>query len=68
MANLNKTNNFYSNDKYWSLPFIEIEFALQANDLKTVDRLFHELKSPTGEKHANSLEYYKANYYRKKIK
>lgn len=56
----------YSDDKYWPLAFAEIELALNANDLKLLEKLFKELRNPPEGVFANSLKYYKANYYRKK--
>lgn len=62
-----KTINLYSDDKYWSLVFAEIELALLPNDLKLLDRIFKEVRVPAeGSKYSNSLKYYKAGYYRKK--
>lgn len=58
--------NLYSDDKYWQLIFAEIELGLLANDLKAVEKLFKELRNPPAGKIANSLKYYRANYYRKK--
>lgn len=58
--------SLYSNDKYWPLVFAEIELGLLANDLKSVERIFKELRNPPAGKISNSLKYYRANYYRKK--
>ncbi len=64
---MSKTVSMYSDDKYWSLVFAEIELALLANDLKLLDRIFKEVRtSSEGSKYFNSLKYYKAGYYRKK--
>ncbi len=56
----------YSDDKYWPLAFAEIELALNANDLTLLEKFFKALKNPPEGELANSLKYYKANYYRKK--
>ncbi|MEA0970627.1 hypothetical protein Megvenef_00594 [Candidatus Megaera venefica] len=62
-----KTINLYSDDKYWSMVFAEIELALLSNDLKLLERIFKEVRSPAeGSQYFNSLKYYKASYYRKK--
>jgi hypothetical protein len=64
--NLAKSVNLYSDDKYWALAFAEIELSLLANDLKTTEKLFKELRNPPEGKYANSLKFYRASYYRKK--
>ncbi len=62
-----KTIALYSDDKYWSLIFGEIEIALLGNDLKLLDKLFKEVKTPKeGNRYSYFLKYYKASYYRKK--
>lgn len=66
LENLQKTIYLYSDDKYWTLVFAEIELALLANDLKSVERIFREVRTPTKGKYANSLKFYRASYYRKK--
>lgn len=63
---LSKTLSLYSDDKYWPLVFAEMELALQNNELKTLEKIFKEIRVPTEYNHINSLKYYKANYYRKK--
>ncbi|PCJ27576.1 MAG: hypothetical protein COA94_03790 [Rickettsiales bacterium] len=66
LENLPKTIHLYSDDKYWGLVFAEVEIALLENDLKTVERVFKEIRKTGRGKYANSLKFYKANYYRKK--
>ncbi|GAB4167660.1 MAG: hypothetical protein Tsb006_6630 [Rickettsiaceae bacterium] len=63
---LSNTMSLYSDDKYWPLVFAEIELALIANDIRTLDKIFREIRTPGEEKYANSLKYYKACYYDKK--
>ena len=64
---MSKTINLYSDDKYWAMVFAEIELALLSNDLKLLERIFKEVRSPVeGSRYFNSLKYYKASYYRKK--
>ena len=63
---LAKTMSLYSDDKYWPLVFAEIELALIANDLKLVEKLFREIRTPADGKYANSLKFHKAEYYKKK--
>jgi len=64
-SNLNKSVKFYSDDIYWPLALAELELTLLANDMKSVETIFKDLRTPSGN-YANSLNYYKANYYRKK--
>jgi hypothetical protein len=64
--NLTKFVNLYSDDKYWSLAFAEIELSLLSNDLKVTERLIKELRTPPEGKYANSLNFYRANYYKKR--
>jgi len=66
MSSLAKTVSLYSDDKYWPLIFSEIEIALIANDLKSIERIFREVRAPKSGKYANSLKFYKASYYKKK--
>ena len=61
-----KTLSLYSDDKYWPLVFAEIELAINANDMKLVEKLFREIRVPSKEKYSNSLKFYKAEYYKKK--
>jgi hypothetical protein len=61
-----KLISLYSNDKYWSLVFAEMELAISANDTKLVEKLLREIRKPTSEKYPNSLKFYKAEYYKKK--
>ena len=61
--------NLYSDDKYWPLAFAEIELALLANDLKSVERVFRVVRTPPDPPegdYANSLKFYRASYYKKK--
>ena len=64
--NLSKTISLYSDDKYWPLAFAETELALLANDLKSVERIFREVRTPPEGYYANSLKFYRASYYKKK--
>jgi hypothetical protein len=63
---LKKTMTLYSDDKYWQLVFSEIELAIIAYDLKFVEKIFREVRVPKAGQYANSLKYYKAEYYKKK--
>jgi hypothetical protein len=63
---LTKTMTLYSADKYWQLVFSEIELAIIANDMKFIEKIFREVRVPKDAKYANSLKYYKAEYYKKK--
>lgn len=62
--NLNKAVKYYPDNMYWPIVLAEIELALLENDLKLVDVIFKDLRTPVG-KFANSLNYYKAEYYKK---
>ncbi|MDP4708745.1 MAG: hypothetical protein NWS20_01905 [Rickettsiaceae bacterium] len=66
VENLSKTISLYSDDKYWPIAFAEIELALLANDLKSVERIFREVRTPPEGYYANSLKFHRANYYKKK--
>lgn len=65
--NVGKTIKYYSNDKYWPMLLAEIELALNANDLKMVEKLLRDHREvEDGSKYANSLKFYQAEYYRKR--
>lgn len=65
--NIGKTIKYYSNDKYWPMLLAEIELALNANDLKMVEKLLRDHREvEDGSKYANSLKFYQAEYYRKR--
>ncbi|WP_316353407.1 tetratricopeptide repeat protein [Candidatus Trichorickettsia mobilis] len=66
LSNLDKFVNLYPDDLYWPLAFSEIDLCLLSNDLKTVESMFKALRSAPLGKYTNSLQFYKANYYRKK--
>lgn len=63
---LSKTMSLYSDDKYWPLVFAEIELAIIANDMKLVEKLFREVRTPKDGKYANNLKFFRAEYYKKK--
>ena len=56
--------NVYPDNIYWSIALAEIDLSLLSNNLKEVELLSKNLRTPEGN-FANSLNYYKANYYRK---
>ncbi|WPY00162.1 Tetratricopeptide repeat-containing protein [Candidatus Trichorickettsia mobilis] len=66
LSNLDKFVNLYPDDLYWPLAFSEIDLCLLSNDLKTVESMFKILRSAPLGKYTNSLQFYKASYYRKK--
>lgn len=57
--------NSYPDDIYWAIAFAEIELSLLANNIKTIETVFKELRTPPVGKYANSLQFYKAHYYKK---
>jgi len=59
--------NLYPDNIYMPLAFAEIDLSLLSNDLNNVEMIIKEMRVPEGN-FANSLAYYKANYYRKKHK
>jgi len=61
-----KIVKIYSDDKYWTLAFAEIELALLGSDIKLAEKLFKELRPTNNNKYNNSIKFYKAQLYRKK--
>jgi len=67
IGSLNKFVSLYPEDLYWPLAFAEIDLCLQNNNLRTLEALFKSLRTPPNKTVlADTLKFYKANYYRKK--
>ncbi len=56
----------YHDDVYWEFALAELDILLTANDIKLFERTLKELKNPEKKEYANSLKYFKANYYKRK--
>lgn len=59
----------YPDDLYWQIALEALDLSLFFNDLKTTDTIFNKLRNIDSKKHykySNSVDFYKANYYRKK--
>ncbi|MDC0864918.1 hypothetical protein OAP56_03110 [Rickettsiaceae bacterium] len=64
-GNLLEAIDLYSEEKYWALIFVQFEILLANNSLGHIDKLFKEIRVPIQTQHANSLNFYKASYYRR---
>lgn len=66
LPNINKFISEYPDPLYWPLALTEIELSLTVNNFKSVEAIFKELRTPPVGNFANSLQFFKATYYRKK--
>jgi hypothetical protein len=55
----------YTSDMYWNMIFAELEVGMANNDMDLMQNLLRKIKEPIYENEIDSLNYHKANFYKR---